>query len=53
MFVLMFDAVSIGKPPSAALEKLCAQTEGLLDEAASKTGGAAAFVNVRVDFLQP
>lgn len=45
--------VSLGKPPSAALEKLCAQTEALLDETAIKTGGAAAFVNVREDFLRP
>lgn len=46
-------AVSLGKPPSAALEKLCAQTEALLDEAGTKTGGAATLVNVRADFLQP
>ncbi|KAK5121297.1 hypothetical protein LTR85_005463 [Meristemomyces frigidus] len=44
--------VSLGKPSSAALEKLCAQTEALLDETAGKTGGAAAFINVRTDFLQ-
>ncbi|KAK3713329.1 hypothetical protein LTR37_008521 [Vermiconidia calcicola] len=45
--------VSLGKPPSAAIEKLCAQTEALLDETAAKTGGAPAFINVRKDFLQP
>lgn len=45
--------VSLGKPSSAALEKLSAQTEALLDETAAKTGGAAAFINVRKDFLQP
>jgi Ran-binding protein 9/10 len=45
--------VSLGKPSSAALEKVCAQTETLLDETAKKTGGAAAFINVRQDFLQP
>ncbi|KAF2169311.1 hypothetical protein M409DRAFT_20537 [Zasmidium cellare ATCC 36951] len=45
--------VSLGKPSSAALEKVCAQTETLLDETANKTGGAAAFINVRQDFLQP
>ena len=44
--------VSLGKPPSAALEKLCAQTEALLDETATKTGGSTAFINVRKDFLQ-
>jgi hypothetical protein len=44
--------VSLGKPSSAALEKLCAQTEALLDETASRTGGGAAFVNVCADFLQ-
>lgn len=45
--------MSLGKPSSAALEKLCAQTEALLDVTAAKTGGAAGFVNVREDFLQP
>lgn len=44
--------VSLGKPSSAALEKLSAQTEALLDEAATRTGGAAAFVNVNRDFLR-
>ena len=48
----MICVVSLGKPPSAALEKLCAQTEALLDETAAKTGGAAAFINVQKDFLQ-
>jgi hypothetical protein len=43
----------LGKPPSAALEKLCAQTEALLEETAAKSGSAAAFINVRTDFLQP
>ncbi|KAF2768842.1 SPRY-domain-containing protein [Teratosphaeria nubilosa] len=45
--------VSSGKPSSAALEKLCAQTEILIEETAGKAGGAAAFVNVRRDFLEP
>ncbi|EME46520.1 hypothetical protein DOTSEDRAFT_70504 [Dothistroma septosporum NZE10] len=44
--------VSLGKPSSAALEKLCAQTEALLDEAANKTGSAAALIHVREDFLR-
>lgn len=44
--------VSLGKPSSAALEKVCAQTEAFLDETASRTGGAAAFVHVKADFLQ-
>ncbi|KAI5367460.1 Putative B30.2/SPRY domain, CRA domain, concanavalin A-like lectin/glucanase domain superfamily [Septoria linicola] len=45
--------VSLGKPSSAALEKVCASTETLLDEAAARIGGAAAtFVNVREDFLR-
>nr|POE59283.1 ran-binding protein 9 [Quercus suber] len=43
--------VSLGKPSSAALEKLCAQTEVLLDATAYKTGGAAAFVDVRKDLF--
>lgn len=47
------DVVSLGKPPSAALESLCAQTEALLDETAAKVGSPAAFVNVRADLLQP
>lgn len=45
-------AVSLGKPSSAALEKLSAQTEALMDEAATKTGAPTAFVNVQTDFLQ-
>ena len=49
---LTISIVSLGKPPSAALEKLCAQTEALLDETAAKTGGSSAFINVRKDFLQ-
>jgi hypothetical protein len=49
----MENTVSLGKPPSAALEKLCAQTEALLDEVGTKTGGASTLVNVRADFLQP
>ncbi|KAK5134671.1 hypothetical protein LTR08_006186 [Meristemomyces frigidus] len=44
--------VSLGKPSSAALEKLCAQTEALLDETAAKVGGDAAFVDIGADFLQ-
>lgn len=44
-------AVSLGKPSSAALEKLCADTEALLDETARKTGSSAAFVNTRWEFL--
>lgn len=44
--------VSLGKPSSAALEKLCMQTEAFLDAAAAKTGGSAAFVNIRQDILQ-
>ncbi|KAF2211783.1 hypothetical protein CERZMDRAFT_42740 [Cercospora zeae-maydis SCOH1-5] len=46
--------VSLGKPSSAALEKLCSQTEVLLEECAGKPGPAvaAAFVNVRDDLLK-
>lgn len=44
--------MSLGKPSSAALEKLCADTEALLDQAAAKTGSAAAFVSTRWDFLK-
>lgn len=53
MVIADLTIVSLGKPSSAALEKVCAQTETLLDETAKKTGGAAAFINVRQDFLQP
>ena len=53
VLILTIHAVSLGKPPSAALEKLCAQTEALLEETAAKVGSATAFVNVRTDFLQP
>ncbi|KAF7190411.1 Ran-binding protein 9 [Pseudocercospora fuligena] len=45
--------VSLGKPSSAALEKLCAQTEVLLEETANRTGGATALVGVKADFLGP
>ena len=45
--------VSLGKPASAAIEKLCAQTQGFLDAAAAKAGGKAGLVNVREDFLRP
>ncbi|KAK0252882.1 hypothetical protein LTS09_012039 [Friedmanniomyces endolithicus] len=45
--------VSLGQPASAALERLCAQTEAMLDEIAAKSGGGAALVNVREDFLRP
>ena len=48
---LVVKTVSLGKPSSAALEKLCSQTEVLLDETAAKVGGDAAFVDVREDFL--
>lgn len=47
-----FDLVSLGKPPSAALEKMVAQAEALLDETAVRIGGASGFVNVRQDFLR-
>lgn len=47
------ETVSLGKPSSAALENLCAQTEAFLDETAAKNGGAPSFINVRKDFLQP
>jgi len=46
-------AVSLGKPSSAALERVCAQTEAMLDAVAAKTGGAASFVNVETDVLMP
>lgn len=45
--------VSLGKPSSAALEKLCAVTDVMLDDTAAKSGGAAALVNVKRDFLRP
>ncbi|KAF2219081.1 concanavalin A-like lectin/glucanase domain-containing protein [Elsinoe ampelina] len=43
--------VSLGKPRSALLEKLCAQTSILL-EMLSEDGGAGAFVNLQQDFLR-
>jgi len=42
--------VSLGKPRSALLEKVCAQTEVLVDMLSAE-GGPAAFVNVRKDYL--
>ena len=48
-----FVLVSLGKPSSAALEKLCAVTDVMLDDTAAKSGGAAALVNVKRDFLRP
>lgn len=42
--------VSLGKPRSALIEQLCAQTDVLLDML-SEEGGAAAFVNLHRDFL--
>ncbi|KAF1985679.1 SPRY-domain-containing protein [Aulographum hederae CBS 113979] len=42
--------VSMGKSSSAALEKLCQQTEVLVNELA-EDGGAGAFVNVGRDYL--
>jgi len=44
-------AVSLGKPPSSALERLVQQTEALVTELTTN-GGPGAFVNVRRDFLQ-
>ena len=38
--------VSLGRSPSAALEKLYRQTEALVDEL-SKAGGPASFLNLR------
>ncbi|ORY16556.1 Ran-binding protein-like protein [Clohesyomyces aquaticus] len=43
--------VSLGKSSSAALERLCQQTEALVNELA-EDGGPGAFVNVKRDFLQ-
>ncbi|KAF2259807.1 Ran-binding protein-like protein [Lojkania enalia] len=43
--------VSIGKSSTAALERLCQQTEALVAELADD-GGPGAFINVRRDFLQ-
>lgn len=53
--------MSLGKPSSAALERVCAQTEVFLDAVAARGGaeggsggggGQAGFVNVREDFLR-
>ncbi|GAB7341786.1 hypothetical protein MBLNU457_g0116t2 [Dothideomycetes sp. NU457] len=43
--------VSLGKPRSALLEKVCAQTEVLV-EMLSAEGGPAAFINVQQDYLR-
>ena len=43
--------VSLGKSSSAALERLCQQTEVLVNDL-SEEGGAGAFINVRRDFLR-
>lgn len=43
--------VSLGKSSSAALEKLIQQTEVLVQDL-SEEGGAAAFINVRDDFMR-
>ncbi|KAF2839409.1 ran-binding protein [Patellaria atrata CBS 101060] len=42
--------VSLGKSSSAALERLCQQSEALVNELAGD-GGPGAFINVRKDFL--
>jgi hypothetical protein len=49
--MLTSDTVSLGKSSSAALERLCQQTEVLVDQLA-EDGGAGAFINVRSDFLR-
>lgn len=50
-FLLTYLKVSLGKPSSAALENLTAQTEAFLNAASSRAGGKASFVHVREDFL--
>lgn len=46
--------VSLGKPPHAAIEKLVSRTEAVLAAVrASSEGGAAGFVNIGEEFLQP
>ncbi|KAI9842560.1 MAG: hypothetical protein M1837_007073 [Sclerophora amabilis] len=42
--------VALGKSSSAALERLCQQTEVLVSDLGEE-GGAGAFINVRKDFL--
>jgi Ran-binding protein 9/10 len=42
--------VSLGRSSFAAMERLCQQTEVLINEI-SDEGGAAAFINIRNDFL--
>lgn len=51
-FADVLGTVSLGKPSSAALEKLCADTEALLDQASGKPGSATAFVSTQWDFLR-
>lgn len=43
--------MTLGKPSSAALERLYQQTEVMVNEV-SEDGGAGAFINVRDDFLK-
>ena len=47
----IMNLVSLGKSPSAAIERLVQQTEVLVAEI-SEEGGAGAFVNVHNDFLR-
>jgi hypothetical protein len=50
-YLLTLTTVSLGKPSSAAIERLVQQTEALVTELADD-GGPGAFINVRRDFLQ-
>ena len=48
---ILIRVVSLGKSSSAAIERLCQQTEVLVSEI-SEEGGAGAFINIDHDFLQ-
>lgn len=49
--VLTENAVSLGKSPSAALERIIQQSEVMLRELGDE-GGPGAFINLRRDFLE-
>ena len=48
---ILIISVSLNKSPSAAIERLCQQTEVLINDI-SEEGGAGAFINVHNDFLR-
>ena len=49
--MLISTAVSLGRSSSAALERLCQQTEVLVSDI-SELGGPGSLINVQHDFLK-